>query len=131
MQDHRPKAARVDQSLAALIGDLKQRGLLEDTLVAICTEFGRTPWDMGPGRNHWHRAFSCLLTGGGVKGGIEYGETDEYGILPIRDPVHVHDYHATILNLMGVDHTRLTYRYAGRDFRLTDVSGRVINEILV
>jgi uncharacterized protein (DUF1501 family) len=128
MQDHRPKAARVDQPIAALIRDLKQRGLFDDTLVAICTEFGRTPWDKGPGRNHWHRAFSCLLTGAGVKGGTVYGETDEYGISPVKDPVH--DYHATILHLMGIDHTRLTYRYAGRDFRLTDVSGTVIDKIL-
>ena len=130
MQAHRPKAARVDQPIAVLIRDLKQRGLLDETLVAICTEFGRTPWDKGLGRNHWHRAFSCLLTGAGVKGGIEYGETDEYGIFPVRNPVHVHDYHATILHLMGIDHTQLTYRYAGRDFRLTDVSGRVIEEVL-
>ncbi len=130
MQDHRPMAQRADQPLAALIADLRQRGLLDETLVVICTEFGRTPWDQGPGRNHWHKAFSSLLVGGGVKGGIAYGETDEYGILPIADPVHVHDYHATILHLLGLDHTELTYRYAGRDFRLTDVSGRVIDEIL-
>jgi hypothetical protein len=130
MQDHRPKAARVDQPLAQLIRDLKQRGLLESTLVAICTEFGRTPWDPGPGRNHWHRAFSSLLVGGGVKGGTAYGATDEYGILPVENPAHIHDYHATILHLLGLDHTRLTYRYAGRDFRLTDVAGRVLTDIL-
>ena len=130
MQDHRPKAARVDQPLAHLIRDLKQRGLLDETLIAICTEFGRTPWDPGLGRNHWHRAFTSLLVGGGVKGGLAYGETDEYGILPVQKPVHVHDYHATILHLMGIDHTRLTYRYAGRDFRLTDVAGNVLREVL-
>lgn len=130
MQDHRPKALRVDKSIAGLIRDLKQRGLLDETLVAICTEFGRTPWDAGPGRNHWHRAFSSLLVGAGVQGGIAFGETDEFGILPVKDPVHVHDYHATILHLMGIDHTQLTYRYAGRDFRLTDVSGNVIEQIL-
>jgi hypothetical protein len=130
MQHHRPKAARVDAALAGLVRDLKRRGLLDETLIAICTEFGRTPWDPGPGRNHWHRAFTSLLCGAGVKGGLAYGETDEYGILPVKDPAHVHDYHATILHLMGIDHTRLTYRYAGRDFRLTDVHGRVLREIL-
>jgi hypothetical protein len=130
MEDHRPKAARVDRALAGLLVDLKQRGLLDETLVAICTEFGRTPWDPGLGRNHWHRAFTCLLSGGGVKGGVAWGATDEYGIAPVRDPVHVHDYHATILHLMGIDHTRLTYRYAGRDFRLTDVHGTVIEGVL-
>ena len=130
MQHHRPKAERVDRPLAALITDLKQRGLFDDTLVAICTEFGRTPFDEGLGRNHWHRAFSCLLTGAGVRGGTSYGTTDEYGIDIVENGVHVHDYHATILHLMGIDHERLTYRYAGRDFRLTDVSGRVVKEIL-
>jgi uncharacterized protein (DUF1501 family) len=130
MQDHRPKAARVDKALAGLITDLKQRGLLDQTLIAICTEFGRTPWDPGPGRSHWHKAFTSLLCGGGVKGGLAYGESDEYGIVPVKDPVHVHDYHATILHLLGIDHTRLTYRYAGRDFRLTDVHGRVIRDVL-
>ncbi|MBX3437697.1 MAG: DUF1501 domain-containing protein, partial [Planctomycetaceae bacterium] len=89
MQAHRPMAAKVDQPLAGLIADLRHRGLLDETLVVICTEFGRTPWDPGPGRNHWHRAFSCLLVGGGTKGGVAYGETDEYGIFPARDPVHV------------------------------------------
>lgn len=130
MQAHRPMAKRADQPLAALITDLRQRGMLDETLVMICTEFGRTPWDPGLGRNHWHRAFSSLLVGGGVKGGIAHGETDEYGILPVKDAVHVHDYHATILHQLGLDHTQLTYRYAGRDFRLTDVSGEVIHEIL-
>jgi hypothetical protein len=130
MQAHRPKAERVDQPLAALITDLKQRGMWDDTLVAICTEFGRTPWDPGPGRNHWHKAFSCLLAGGPIKGGLAYGSTDEYGILPVEKPVHVHDYHATILHVMGIDHTRLTYRYAGRDFRLTDVAGTVLEDVL-
>ena len=131
MQAHRPKAARVDRPIAALIADLKRRGLLAETLVAICTEFGRTPWDPGPGRNHWHRAFSSLLCGAGVRGGLVYGKTDDFGILPVENAVHVHDYHATILHLLGIDHTRLTYRYAGRDFRLTDVHGRVLSGILV
>jgi arylsulfatase A-like enzyme len=133
MQDHRPKAARVDRSIAALIKDLKQSGLLGQTLVAICTEFGRTPWTDGPGakgRNHYAKAFTSLLAGAGVKGGHAHGQTDEFGINIQSDPVHVHDYHATILHLMGIDHTRLVYRHAGRDFRLTDVDGNVIQAIL-
>src|SRR5260370_351839 len=97
MQQHRGKAARVDRLLAGLLRDLKQRGLLDETIVAICTEFGRTPWsDNGKGRNHWHKAFTCLLAGAGVKGGTVYGQPDEYGIHVANDPCHVHDYHATI-----------------------------------
>lgn len=130
MQDHRPKAERVDRALAALLVDLQQRGLWDETLVAICTEFGRSPWDPGKGRNHWHRAFTCLLAGGAIKGGLAYGTTDDYGALPAENPVHVHDYHATILHAMGIDHKRLTYRYAGRDFRLTDVAGNVLHDVL-
>jgi hypothetical protein len=133
MQQHRGKAARVDRPLAGLLTDLKRLGLLDDTLVAICTEFGRTPWTDSPGtrgRNHFTRAFTSLLAGAGVKTGMAHGETDEHGISIVRDPCHVHDYHATILHLMGIDHTRLTYRYAGRDFRLTDVHGHVVREIL-
>jgi hypothetical protein len=131
MQQHRGKAARVDRAIAALIADLRQRGLLDSTLVAICTEFGRTPWsDNGKGRNHWHRAFTSLLAGAGVKGGTVYGQTDDVGIQIATDPCHVNDYHATILHLMGIDHTRLTYRYAGRDYRLTDVAGNVLEPIL-
>jgi hypothetical protein len=133
MQEHRGKAARVDRAVAALVTDLEQRGLLGETLLAGCTEFGRTPWGVTPadkGRNHHARAFSCFLAGAGVKGGTAYGETDEYGIDIASGPCHVHDYHATILHLMGLDHTRLTYRYAGRDFRLTDVSGNVLRPIL-
>jgi hypothetical protein len=133
MEEHRPKAKRVDQPLAALIQDLKQRGLLGETLLAICTEFGRTPFTDSAGtkgRNHYARAFSALLAGGGVKGGLAFGETDEYGLSIVKDPCHVHDYHATILHLMGIDHTRLTYRYAGRDFRLTDVHGRLLQGVL-
>lgn len=129
MQAHRPKALRVDRALAALLTDLKQRGLLKDVLIAICTEFGRTPWSdggNGKGRNHYAKAFSCLLAGAGVRGGTVYGETDEFGSKIVRDPAHVHDYHATILHLMGIDHTRLTYHYAGRDYRLTDVYGSVL-----
>jgi hypothetical protein len=133
MQEHRPKARRVDRALSALLADLKQRGLLSRTLVAICTEFGRTPWTDSPtskGRNHYARAFSVLVAGAGVKGGISFGATDEFGIRIVADPVHIHDYHATILHVMGLDHTRLVYRYAGRDFRLTDVDGRVVTPIL-
>lgn len=133
METHRPKALRADRAIAALIQDLKQRGLLAETLVAICTEFGRTPWSdggNGKGRNHYAKAFSCLLAGAGVKSGITHGETDEYGASIVANPCHVHDYHATILQLMGIDHTRLTYRYAGRDFRLTDVEGNVVKAIM-
>jgi hypothetical protein len=133
MEDHRPKALRTDQAIAALITDLKRRGLFDETLLACCTEFGRTPWTDNPGtkgRNHYARAFSSLLAGAGVKGGTAYGQTDEYGISIVENPAHVHDYHATILHLMGLDHTQLTYRYAGRDFRLTDVSGNVLDDVL-
>jgi hypothetical protein len=133
MQQHRGKALRVDRALAALLKDLKQRGLLESTLIVGCTEFGRTPWAAKPnekGRNHHAGAFSCFLAGAGVRGGMTYGETDRYGATIVKDPVHVHDYHATILHLLGLDHTRLTYRYAGRDFRLTDVAGTVLHPIL-
>jgi hypothetical protein len=133
MQEHRGKAQRVDQAIAALLKDLKQRGLLSETLLAGCTEFGRTPWGATPndkGRNHHAKAFTCLLTGAGVKGGMAYGQTDDYGNCIVADPCHVHDYHATILHLMGIDHTKLTYRYAGRDFRLTDVHGHVLQPIL-
>lgn len=133
MQAHRPKALRVDRALTALLTDLKRRGLFEETLVVICTEFGRTPWtdsSNGKGRNHFAKAFSCLLAGAGVRGGMAYGETDEFGASIVKDPVHVHDYHATILHLMGLEHTRLTYRYGGRDFRLTDVSGEVVKAVL-
>jgi hypothetical protein len=133
MRDHRPKALRVDRAIAGLLTDLKQRGLLSQTLVAICTEFGRTPWTDGPnakGRNHYAKAFTSLLAGAGVKTGYAFGETDEFGINIVANPVHVHDYHATILHLMGIDHTRLVYRYAGRDFRLTDVDGDVVTQVL-
>jgi hypothetical protein len=133
VEDHRPKARRVDQPLAALIKDLKRRGLLDETLLACCTEFGRTPWTDAPGtrgRNHYARAFSGWLAGAGVRGGMTHGQTDEHGINIVDNPCHIHDLHATILHLFGIDHTRLTYRYAGRDFRLTDVAGNVQREIL-
>jgi hypothetical protein len=133
MQAHRPKAQRVDRPLAALLRDLKRRGLLDETLVVCATEFGRTPWTDAPGtrgRNHYAKAFSCWLAGAGVRGGMTYGETDDYGIDIIAERCHVHDLHATILHLLGIDHTRLTYRYGGRDFRLTDVAGQVARRIL-
>jgi len=133
MQDHVPRARDVDQPIAALLKDLKSRGMLSETLVVWTTEFGRPPYDAAPdgkGRGHQHFAFSTWLAGGGVKPGVIHGATDEYGLSVIEDEVHVHDLHATILYLMGLDHERLTYRYAGRDFRLTDVSGTVVKPIL-
>lgn len=127
---HRVKAQQTDQPIAALLGDLKSRGMLDDTLVLWGGEFGRTPTSQGKGRDHNNRGFSVWLAGGGIKGGMVYGSTDEIGYAAAENPVHVHDLHATILNLMGIDHTKLTYRYSGRDFRLTDVSGRVVRDIL-
>ncbi len=121
-----------DQASAALVQDLKQRGLLEDTLVIWGGEFGRTPMVQGgdDGRDHHNRGFTIWLAGGGVKRGLSHGETDELGFNVARDPVHVHDLNATILHLLGFDHTKLTYRYQGRDFRLTDVHGEVVKAIL-
>jgi hypothetical protein len=138
---HRKLCADADRPTAALISDLKARGLLNDTLVIWGGEFGRTPYaenrkekkkDKEPpaGRDHHHTAFSMLLAGGGVRGGTVYGASDELGMNAAENPVHVHDLHATILHLLGLDHERLTYRYAGRDFRLTDVHGRVVKEIV-
>jgi hypothetical protein len=136
---HRKLCADSDRATGALIGDLKRRGLLEDTLVIWGGEFGRTPYSetgandkdkQKPGRDHHHTAFSMLLAGGGVKGGFVYGATDELGMKVVENPVHVHDFHATILHLLGIDHERLTYRYAGRDFRLTDVHGRVVKNLI-
>ena len=133
MQSHAPLAKNVDQAIAGLLKDLKQRGMLEDTLVVCTTEFGRTPFNAAvnaAGREHHHWVFSSWMAGAGVKSGITYGKSDEYGIRVAQDPVHVHDFHATILHLMGLDHTKLTYRNSGRDYRLTDVHGRVVHEIL-
>ena len=133
MLTHTPLAKNVDQPIAGLLRDLKQRGLLEDTLVVWATEFGRTPFveaEKAKGREHHHWAFSSWLAGAGVKPGSVYGQTDEYGINVAKDPVHVHDFHATILHLLGFDHERLTYRHTGRDYRLTDVAGRVVNGVL-
>jgi hypothetical protein len=128
---HRGKAKDSDVAIAALLKDLKQRGLLEDTLILWGGEFGRTPTsEGGNGRDHNHHGFSVWLAGGGVKGGMTYGATDEFGFAAVENKVHVHDLHATMLHLMGLDHEKLTYRYSGRDFRLTDVHGRVVKEIL-
>ena len=133
MMTHSPLAKNVDQPVAGLLRDLKRRGMLDDTLVVWTSEFGRTPFNAAAnaaGREHHHWVFSSWLAGAGVKSGITYGESDEYGIDVAKDPVHVHDFHATILHLMGLDHERLTYRHTGRDYRLTDVAGRVVKEIL-
>jgi hypothetical protein len=121
----------IDRPIAALLSDLKQRGLLEETLVIWGGEFGRTPTsENGNGRDHNHYGFTMWMAGGGVRGGMSYGETDDFGFRAVQNRVHVHDLHATILHLLGLDHERLTYRYAGRDFRLTDVAGRVLREII-
>jgi hypothetical protein len=131
IRGHEPLARQVDRPIYGLLTDLQQRGLLEDTLVVWTTEFGRTPTKDGPdGRGHYHPAFSSWLAGGGVRGGHVHGVTDDVGGKVVQDPVHVHDFHATILHCLGFDHTRLTYRHAGRDFRLTDVAGRVVPELL-
>ena len=121
----------IDQPMAALLADLEQRGLLEDTLVVSGGEFGRTPHVSKPdGRDHNATGYSMWMAGGGVKGGIRHGATDEYGIKAVENPTHIHDLHATILHLLGLDHTKLTYRYSGRDFRLTDVHGNVVKDII-
>jgi len=139
---HPELCADSDRASAALISDLKQRGLLDDTLVVWTGEFGRTPYaqenqdknkktdPMKRGRDHHHTAFSTLLAGGGIKGGLAYGTSDELGMNAEQNKVHVHDLHATILHQLGLDHEKLTYRYAGRDFRLTDVYGDVVHDII-
>lgn len=128
---HADKARAVDRPIAALLRDLKERGLLEDTLILWGGEFGRTPVSEGSnGRDHNNHGFSVWLAGGGVKGGMAYGATDEFGFAAQENKVHVHDLHATMLHLMGIDHEKLTFRYSGRDFRLTDVHGRVVTDIL-
>jgi hypothetical protein len=123
-------AGEVDQAAAALIKDLKQRDMLKDTLLVFATEFGRTPMAQGNGRDHHIKGFSCWLAGGGIKPGLTYGATDELGYNAVENVFHVHDLHATMLHLMGIDHERLTYRFQGRDFRLTDVHGHVVKPIL-
>ncbi len=133
MLTHTPLARNVDQAIAGLLRDLKSRGMLDDTLVVWTTEFGRTPFNNAAdakGREHHHWVFSSWLAGAGVKAGSVYGESDDYGINVGNNPVHVHDFHATILHLMGLDHERLTYRHSGRDYRLTDVAGNVVKGLL-
>jgi hypothetical protein len=135
-ENHRKLALQLDQPIAALLGDLKQRGMLDDTLVIWGGEFGRTPTvEMSGstaklGRDHNHYGFSVWMAGGGIKGGTIHGSTDELGFAAVENRVSVHDLHATILHLMGLDHERLTYRYSGRDFRLTDVEGSVVKQVL-
>jgi hypothetical protein len=128
---HERNAKEVDKPIAALLTDLKERGLLKDTLVLWGGEFGRTPMAQGKdGRDHNPQGFTMWLAGGGVKSGFAYGNTDDYGHKAVEHPVHMHDLHATILWLLGLDHEKLTFRYAGRDFRLTDVHGRVVHDIM-
>jgi hypothetical protein len=130
------RAREVDQGAAALIKDLKQRGLLDSTLVIFGGEFGRTPMLQGPrspkelGRDHLRTAFTIWMAGAGIKPGLHLGQTDDFGMKATEDPVHVHDLQATILHLLGMDHTKLTYRFQGRRFRLTDVHGEVVKKIL-
>ncbi len=129
---HEKNALEVDLPIAGLMADLKARGLLEDTLIWWGGEFGRTPTAEGggTGRDHNQEGFTMWLAGGGVKGGFRYGATDDYGYYAVENKVHIHDLHATMLHLLGLDHERLTYRYAGRDFRLTDVHGNIVHDIL-
>jgi arylsulfatase A-like enzyme len=125
-------AAEVDQGAAALVKDLKHRGMLDETLVVWGGEFGRTPMVQGgaDGRDHHPNAFTMWMAGGGIKAGARIGETDELGFNVTRDKVHVHDLHATMLKLLGFDHTRLTFKFQGRNFRLTDVSGAVVEQLI-
>jgi uncharacterized protein (DUF1501 family) len=132
-----PKRCKdVDQASAGLVADLAQRGMLDDTLVIWGGEFGRTVYCQGPltatdyGRDHHGRCFTVWIAGGGMKPGITFGETDDYSYNIVKDPVHVHDLQATILHCLGIDHKRLTYRFQGRDFRLTDVDGEVVRQVL-
>ena len=131
MAEHAQHAKNLDQPVAGLLKDLKQRGMLEDTLVVWTTEFGRTPGvDGDKGRGHHSACFSSWLAGAGVKGGTSYGSTDDIGSTVVENKVHVHDFHATILHLLGMDHEKLTFRHGGRDYRLTDVHGNVVQALL-
>ena len=130
-QRHAMNAHAVDQPIAGLIKDLKRRGLLESTLLVFTGEFGRTPFAQGTGRDHNPQGFSAWLAGGGVKGGVIHGATDEFGYRAVEKKTTIHDLHATILHQLGIDHERLTYRFSGRDIRLTDVYGNVVHDILV
>lgn len=128
---HITESAKVDRPIAGLLEDLAQRGMLEDTLVVWGAEFGRTPMvENGDGRNHHPQGFTMWLAGGGARGGLTYGSTDDFGYAPVENPVHMHDLHATLLYALGLDHEQLTYRHAGRDFRLTDVYGNIVHDIL-
>ena len=130
-KNHTENCRSSDQPVAALLTDLKARGLLKDTLVIWGGEFGRTPTaENADGREHHPFGFTMWLAGAGVKGGIAYGATDEFGSAAAEKPVHVHDLHATLLHCLGIDHEKLTFRYSGRDFRLTDVSGVVVKDVL-
>jgi len=131
VKDHSAGTAKeVDQGVAALITDLKQRGMLKDTIIVFGSEFGRTPMAQGNGRDHHLAGFTMWFAGGGFKPGMSYGATDEFGYHAVENRVSVHDVHATLLHLLGIDHTRLTFNQVGRDFRLTDVHGSVVKEIL-
>jgi hypothetical protein len=131
-EGHITESAKVDRPIAGLLQDLARRGLLDDTLVVWGAEFGRTPTvENENGRNHHPQAFTMWMAGGGVRGGLTYGSTDEFGFYPAENPVHMHDLHATLLHILGLDHQRLTYRHAGRDFRLTDVYGEVVKDVLL
>jgi membrane-anchored protein YejM (alkaline phosphatase superfamily) len=130
-KDHESNAREVDKPIAGLIKDLKARGMLKDTLVIISGEFGRTPVAQGnDGRDHNPHGFTTILAGGGVKAGIKYGATDDYGFFAVKDKVHIHDLHATMLHLLGIEHTKLTYFHGGRNYRLTDVHGNIVKDIL-
>jgi hypothetical protein len=129
--DHGKHAHATDQPIAGLLADLKARGMLEDTLVVWGGEFGRTPFAQNnDGRDHNNKGYTLWMAGGGAKGGIAFGRTDDYGYEAVENPVHVHDWHATILHLLGLDHEKLTFRYAGREMRLTDVKGRVVSDLI-
>ena len=133
MADHARLAGAIDRPIAGLLTDLKQRGMLDRTLVVWTTEFGRTPFNTNAnhaGREHHNFCFSSWMAGGGIRGGLVHGDSDEHGIMADRDTVHTHDLNATMLHLLGIDHERLTYRHAGRDFRLTDVHGEVIHDVI-
>jgi uncharacterized protein (DUF1501 family) len=128
---HQKNSLSVDQPIAALLKDLKQRGLLDETLVVWSGEFGRTPFAQGRnGRDHNQFGFTCWMAGGGVKGGTTYGATDEFGYKAVQNKLEMHDFHATMLHLLGVDHTKQTFRWSGRDMRLTDVHGHVVHDIV-
>jgi len=132
VKNHAGFAREVDIPISGLLADLDSRGLLDSTLVLCCGEFGRLPIVQkgGTGRDHNPHAFTTWMAGGGTKGGVSYGETDEIGFKAVVNKVGVHDLHATVLKLLGIEHTRLTYRYSGRDFRLTDVEGTVVRDVI-